>query len=41
MCGLRLYVEAHNEAAKGTYQRCGVRETEYRMYEVDHVVARE
>ncbi|MBL8236435.1 MAG: GNAT family N-acetyltransferase [Bryobacterales bacterium] len=41
VCGLRLYVEAHNEAAKGTYRRCGMRETEYRMYEVDRVVARE
>ena len=31
--GLRLYVEAHNEAAQATYRRCGMSETVYRMFE--------
>ena len=33
VCGLRLYVEAHNEAAQATYRRCGMRETVYKMFE--------
>ena len=41
VCGLRLYVEAHNEAAQATYARCGMRETVYRMFEVDRLVERE
>lgn len=40
VCGLRLYVEAHNEAAQATYRRCGMAETVYRMFEVDQVVKR-
>lgn len=40
VCGLRLYVEAHNEAAQATYRRCGMSETVYRMYEVDQVLKR-
>jgi GNAT superfamily N-acetyltransferase len=34
VCGLRLYVEAHNEAAQATYRRCGMSETVYRMFDV-------
>ena len=34
VCGLRLYVEAHNEAAQATYRRCGMSETVYRMFEI-------
>jgi ribosomal protein S18 acetylase RimI-like enzyme len=40
VCGLRLYVEAHNEAAQATYRRCGMTETVYRMFEVDSVLER-
>jgi GNAT superfamily N-acetyltransferase len=40
VCGLRLYVEAENERAQRTYERCGMHETVYRMFEVDHVVKR-
>lgn len=40
VCGLRLYVETHNLAAQETYRRCGMRETAYRMFEVDHGIAR-
>jgi ribosomal protein S18 acetylase RimI-like enzyme len=40
VCGLRLYVDAHNEQAKATYRRCGMHETGYRLFEVDNVIAR-
>jgi GNAT superfamily N-acetyltransferase len=40
VCGLRLYVEAHNRVAQEVYRRCGMHETVYRMFEVDKVVAR-
>jgi GNAT superfamily N-acetyltransferase len=40
VCGLRLYVEEHNRIAQQTYQRCGMAETVYRMFEVDYVVTR-
>ena len=40
VCGLRLYVEAHNERAQETYLRNGMRETAYRLFEVDYVVSR-
>ena len=40
VCGLRLYVEGHNERAQATYRRCGMRETNYRMFEVDKVLPR-
>jgi ribosomal protein S18 acetylase RimI-like enzyme len=40
VCGLRLYVEAHNERAQSAYRRCGMRETGYRLFEVDNVIPR-
>jgi ribosomal protein S18 acetylase RimI-like enzyme len=40
VCGLRLYVDAHNQGAQETYRRCGMREAAYRMFEVDKVLAR-
>jgi GNAT superfamily N-acetyltransferase len=40
VCGLRLYVEAHNRRAQATYRGCGMRETEYRLLEVDYVIER-
>ena len=40
VCGLRLYVEAQNLSAQETYRRCGMQETAYRMFEVDHVISR-
>jgi GNAT superfamily N-acetyltransferase len=33
VCGLRLYVERGNEAARETYEAQGMTETSYRMYE--------
>jgi ribosomal protein S18 acetylase RimI-like enzyme len=33
VCGLRVYVERDNLPARATYERLGMRETAYRMYE--------
>lgn len=35
VCGVRLYVEAANAAARAVYQRLGMRETRYLVYEHD------
>ena len=32
-CGIRLYVERENSVAQQTYQRIGMHETHYRLYE--------
>ena len=34
--GLRLYVETHNQRAQAAYERCGMREAVYRMFEIDY-----
>jgi len=36
VCGLRLYVESHNYRAQAIYQRCGMHEAVYRMFEADY-----
>jgi GNAT superfamily N-acetyltransferase len=41
VCGLRLYVEAHNQRAQAAYLRCGMSEAIYRMFEVDYSTARQ
>ena len=33
VCGFRLYVEKENRAAQQTYEKLGMHETHYRMYE--------
>jgi len=33
VCGVRLYVEKENHAAQAVYQRLGMHETDYLMYE--------
>ncbi len=38
VCGLRLYVEAHNQRAQAAYERCGMKKAVYRMFEVDYSV---
>lgn len=38
VCGLRLYVEHDNTAAKETYERLGMKKTPYEMYEIDFVM---
>jgi len=40
VCGIRLYVEKHNERARGVYTSAGMKPAEYDMYEVDFVLAR-
>jgi len=35
VCGIRLYVEKDNQAARETYAALGMTETSYRMYEED------
>lgn len=39
-CGVRLYHEKDNEAARKTYQKMGMEDTDYRMMEVDFVLHR-
>jgi len=38
VCGLRLYVEENNTRARQTYERLGMKESHYRMYELDFVL---
>jgi ribosomal protein S18 acetylase RimI-like enzyme len=35
VCGLRLYVERGNQAARATYEALGMTETSYRLYETE------
>jgi len=35
VCGLRLYVDAHNARAKAVYERFGMEHTNYELFEVD------
>jgi GNAT superfamily N-acetyltransferase len=35
VCGIRLYVEDHNERAQTVYARLGMRDGQYRVYEED------
>ena len=35
VCGVRLYVEKDNTNAQQTYQRLGMSETDYRLYEIE------
>jgi len=35
VCGLRLYVDSRNAAAKAVYQRLGMEHTNYEIFEVD------
>src|SRR6202171_1795776 len=36
VCGLRLYVESHNQRAQAAYLRCDMSEAIYRMFEVEY-----
>lgn len=38
VCGLRLYVEAHNDRARQAYQRLGMKRTDYEFFEIDFVL---
>jgi ribosomal protein S18 acetylase RimI-like enzyme len=41
VCGLRLYVERSNQRAQQTYLRCGMKRTEYELFEEDFVLRRD
>jgi GNAT superfamily N-acetyltransferase len=38
VCGLRLYVDAHNKRAQQAYERLGLKKTEYELFEMDFVL---
>ena len=38
VCGLRLYVEAHNTRAQQAYQRLGMKKTDYEFFEIDFIL---
>lgn len=38
VCGVRLYVDAHNTKAKEVYARLGLRATHYELWETDFVL---
>jgi len=38
VCGLRLYVDAHNEIARETYKKIGMKRTNYEIFELDFVL---
>jgi GNAT superfamily N-acetyltransferase len=38
VCGLRLYVDNHNQRAKGAYTRLGMSRADYEMFEMDFVL---
>ena len=40
VCGIRLYVEHENRRAQQTYERLGMNNTAYYLYEVDFVISR-
>jgi GNAT superfamily N-acetyltransferase len=38
VCGLRLYVDAHNDKARKAYERLGLKKTDYEFFEIDFVL---
>jgi GNAT superfamily N-acetyltransferase len=38
VCGLRLYVDSHNDSARETYERLGMKRTNYELFETDFVL---
>jgi GNAT superfamily N-acetyltransferase len=38
ICGLRLYMDSHNATARQTYERMGLKQTEYEVFEIDFVL---
>ena len=38
VCGLRLYMEAGNARARQAYERLGLKQTEYQVFEMDFVM---
>lgn len=40
VCGVRLYVEKHNQRAQHVYEGQGMRRSDYDLFEVDFILAR-
>jgi GNAT superfamily N-acetyltransferase len=40
VCGLRLYMDAHNARARRAYERLGLKRTNYEVFEIDFVLQR-
>ena len=38
VCGLRLYMDAHNHRARSTYERLGLKRTDYEVFEMDFIL---
>jgi len=38
VCGLRLYMDAHNASARQAYDRLGLKQTNYQVFEMDFVL---
>jgi len=38
VCGIRLYVKKHNERARKSYEKLGMKKTDYELYEIDFVM---
>ena len=38
VCGLRLYMDAHNAQARRAYERLGLKQTNYQVFETDFVL---
>jgi hypothetical protein len=38
VCGLRLYMDAHNALARQAYDRLGWKSTNYELFEIDFVL---
>ena len=38
VCGVRLYMDAHNEKARRAYERLGLKCTDYQVFEMDFVL---
>ncbi len=38
VCGIRLYVEKHNDRARKTYEKMGMKKTDYELYEIDFIM---
>ena len=38
VCGLRLYMDTHNAPARKTYERLGLKRTNYELFEMDFVL---
>ncbi|MEW6302236.1 MAG: GNAT family N-acetyltransferase [Verrucomicrobiota bacterium] len=38
VCGIRLYMDAHNDRARAAYERLGLKPTNYQVFEIDFVL---